>query len=55
MDDSLNRPLVETIWYENYEPIQEYLESSKKPANLKKDHQVEELSWTQIIENSIQN
>lgn len=55
MDDSHNRPLAETIWYENYQPIQEYLENSQKPANLKKDYQGEELSWTQIIENSTQN
>jgi hypothetical protein len=55
MDDSLNRRLVETIWYENYEPIREYLENSQKPANIKRGYQVEELSWTQIIENSIQN
>jgi hypothetical protein len=55
MDDSHNRPLAETTWYENHEPIQEYLENSQKPANLKKDYQGEELSWTQIIENSNQN
>ena len=55
MDDSHSRPLAETIWYENYKPIQEYLENSQKTANLKKDYQGEEPSWTQIIENSTQN
>ncbi len=55
MDDSLNRPLAETIWYENYEPIQEYLENSQKSATIKEDYRGEELSWTQIIENSTQN
>ena len=54
MEESLYRPKAEPIWYENYEPIQEYLESYQKPEILESDCQVEELSWVQIIENSTQ-
>ena len=54
MEESLNRPTAEAIWYENYKPIQEYLEGFQKPAILKSDFQVEALSWVQIIENSTQ-
>jgi hypothetical protein len=52
MEESFYRPKAEPIWYENYKPIQEYLESFQKPAILESDYQVEELSWVQIIENS---
>ena len=54
MEESLNRPTAEPVWYENFKPIQEYLESSQKPAILENDIPVDELSWTQIIENSTQ-
>ena len=54
MEESLNKPKAETIWYENYRPIQEYLDGFQKPAILESDFQEEELSWVQIIENSTQ-
>jgi hypothetical protein len=53
MEESLIKPLDETIWYENDQPIQEFLESFRKPANLEDGHQVEELSWVKIMKNSI--
>jgi hypothetical protein len=54
MEESLIKPVDETIWYENDQPIQEFLESFRKPAILEADHQAEELSWIKIIKESIQ-
>ena len=53
MEESLIKSVDETIWYENDQPIQEFLDSFRKPANLEDDHQAEELSWVKIMGNSI--
>ena len=52
MEESLMKPADETIWYENNQPIQEFLESFRKTVNLEADHQAEELSWVKIMKNS---
>ena len=52
MEESLMKPADETIWYENNQPIQEFLESFRKPVNLEADHQAEELSWIKIMKKS---
>ena len=52
MEESLMKPVDETIWYENDQPIQEFLESFRKPVKLEADHQAEELSWVKIMKNS---
>ena len=54
MEESLIKSMDETVWYENDQPIQEFLESFRKSAVLEADHQAEEPSWLKIIENSIQ-
>ena len=54
MEELLINPVDETVWYENDQPIKEFLESFRKPAILEADHQAEELSWVKIINNSIQ-
>ncbi len=54
MEEALMNPMDETVWYENDQPIKEFLESFRKPAILEADHQAEELSWVKIINNSIQ-
>ena len=52
MEESFMKPVNETIWYENDQPIQEFLESFRKSENLESDHQAEELSWVKIMNNS---
>ena len=44
----------ETIWYENYEPIQEYLdrEFSKKSTIAEKDPKSVKFSWLEIMKKS---
>jgi hypothetical protein len=54
MEESVNRPVEDTIWYENDQPIQEFLENFRKPAILKDNHPSEELSWVQLVEKSNQ-
>ena len=49
MEESLIKPVDETVWYENDQPIKEFLESFRKPAILEADHQAEELSWVKIM------
>jgi hypothetical protein len=44
----------ETIWYENEQPIKEFLESFRKAEILETDHQAEELSWINIVKKSSQ-
>ena len=53
MEESLLKSADETVWYENDQPIQEFLESFRKPLVLEADHQAKELSWIKIIEKSI--
>jgi hypothetical protein len=52
MEESLIKPVDETTWYENDQPIQEFLESFRKSAILEADHQAEELSWIKIMKKS---
>ena len=54
MEESLIKSADETVWYENDQPIQEFLESFRKPAILEADHQTEKLSWIKIMEKSSQ-
>jgi hypothetical protein len=55
MEESLIKPVDETTWYENDQPIREFLESFRKPVILETEEQVEDLSWSKIMKNSIQN
>ena len=52
MEESTINPVDETVWYENDQPIKEFLESFRKPAILEADHQAEEFSWVKIVEPS---
>jgi hypothetical protein len=54
MEESLIKSTDKTLWYENDQPIQEFLESFRKPPVLEADHHAEEPSWLKIIEKSIQ-
>ena len=44
----------ETMWYENYEPVQEYLdgEFSKKSTVAEKDSKTVRFSWLEIMKKS---
>jgi hypothetical protein len=44
----------ETMWYENYEPVQEYLDSefSKKSTVAEKDPKTVRVSWLEIMKKS---
>jgi len=44
----------ETMWYENYEPVQEYLDSefSKKSTAAEKDPKTVRVSWSEIMKKS---
>jgi len=44
----------ETMWYENYEPVQEYLdkEFSKKSTVAEKDPKTVKFSWLEIMKKS---
>ena len=54
MEELLTKPADETVWYENEQPIKEFLESFRKPAISDVDQPTEELSWLKILEKSIQ-
>ena len=54
MEELLTKSADETIWYENEQPIKEFLESFRKAEILEVDHQAEELSWIKIVEKSNQ-
>jgi len=43
-----------TLWYENYEPVQEYLDSEfpKKSTVAEKDPKTVRFSWLEIIKKS---
>ena len=45
----------ETTWYENYEPVREYLDSefSKKSTGAEKDPKTPRFSWLEIMKKSI--
>ena len=49
MEELLIEPVGETSWYENDQPIQEFLESYKNSAILKEDYHREEPSWLKIV------
>ena len=53
MEESIIDTTDETVWYQNDQPIKEFLESFRKPEILEADHQTEELSWVKIMEPSI--
>ena len=52
MEESLIKLTDETVWYENDQAIREFLENFRKPAALETDHQAEERSWVEIMEES---
>ncbi len=54
MEESLTKSADETIWYENEEPIKEFLKSFRKADILEADEQADELSWFKIVERSYQ-
>ena len=54
MEESFTKSADETIWYENEEPIKEFLESFRKADILEADEQADELSWFKIVERSNQ-
>ena len=54
MEELLTKLSDETIWYENEQPIKEFLESFRKAEILAADDQAEELSWINIVKKSNQ-
>jgi hypothetical protein len=52
MEELLTKSADETIWYENEQPIKEFLESFRKVEILEADDQAEELSWIEIVKKS---
>jgi hypothetical protein len=52
MEESLITSADGTVWYENDQPIQEFLERFRKPGISEADHRAEELSWAKIMKNS---
>ncbi len=54
MEELLTKSADETIWYENEQPIKEFLESFRKVEILEADDQAEELSWIEIVNKSNQ-
>ena len=49
MEELLTKSADETIWYENEQPIKEFLKSFRKTEILEADDQAEELSWIEIV------
>jgi hypothetical protein len=49
MGELLTKSADETIWYENEQPIKEFLESFRKAESLEADDQAEEPSWIEIV------
>lgn len=49
MEEVVTESSDETIWYENEQPIKEFLESFRKTEMLDADDQPEELSWIEIV------
>ena len=54
MKDTLKMQDEETVWYENYEPVQEYLdrELSKKSTVAEKDPKTVRISWLEVMKKS---
>jgi hypothetical protein len=53
MEDMIIKPEDQTVWYENDELIQEYLESSKKFSKLKPVSRKEKLSLLKLIKTTL--
>ena len=49
MEELLTKSSDETIWYENEQPIKEFLESFRKTETSVADDRAEELSWIEIV------
>ena len=54
MGELLTKSADKTIWYENEQPIKEFLESFRKAEIVEADDQAEELSWIEIVNKSNQ-
>jgi hypothetical protein len=54
MKDTFKIQDEETMWYENYEPVQGYLDSelSKKSTVADKDLKTAKFSWMEIMKKS---
>jgi hypothetical protein len=54
MKDTFKMQDEETVWYENYEPVQEYLDSEfpKKSTVAEKEPKTVRLSWLEIMKKS---
>ena len=54
MKGTLKMKDEETVWYENYEPVQEYLdrEVSMKSNGAEKDPKTVKFSWLEIMKKS---
>ena len=55
MKDIIKMQDEETVWYENYEPIQEYLDSefSRKSNVADKDPKTVRFSWLEVMKKSL--
>jgi hypothetical protein len=53
MEDMIIKPEDQTVWYENDELIQEYLESSKKFSKIKAVSRKEKLSLLKLIKTTM--
>ena len=54
MEELLTKSAAESRWYENEQPLKEFLESFRKAEILEADDQAEEPSWIDIVYNSNQ-
>jgi hypothetical protein len=54
MKDTFKMQDEETMWYENYEPVQEYLDSvfSRKSNGTEEDAKTEKFSWLEMMKKS---
>jgi len=53
MKESFVNQEVKPEWYENDQPIQEYLDSHRKHGSDKEDHPVQKPSWLKIMKKSL--
>ncbi len=54
MKDTFKMQDEETVWYENYEPVQEFLDGEfpKKSTVAEKDPKTVRFSWLEIMKKS---
>jgi hypothetical protein len=54
MKDKFKTQDEETMWYENYGPVREYLASefSRKSRGTEKDSRAEKFSWLEMMKKS---